>query len=71
MKIIKWNCGSYGVRIGSWFNGYRFVDKKLHGWYFDYSSCKFKSHKDALDVYLRYKEFELKIKNDKIYTVLK
>jgi len=57
MKIVQFKKGSYGVRIGNWFNGYSFLDKDLYGWKYVFrDNLEFDTFKEALEVLNRYKQ---------------
>jgi|5B_taG_2_1085324.scaffolds.fasta_scaffold07127_4 hypothetical protein len=32
MKIVKFNNDKYGVRIGNWLTGYKFLSKQYYSW---------------------------------------
>jgi hypothetical protein len=70
MKIIKWDCGNYGVRIGNWFTGYYFIDDTLVTWRYVLCHCKLKSYEKALNVSLRYKN-KYETEESRGYKVLK
>jgi hypothetical protein len=70
-RIIKWNNGKYGVRVGNWFTGYEFVGSNLKLWSDVLTNCYFDNYKRALDVYLDYKIFKSKIDDYNKHKVLK
>jgi hypothetical protein len=68
MKIIRWECGKYGVRIGSWYTGYKFLDKNAISWEHLMCFCKFDKYEECLSIKLKYKQNE--IINSNKYKVL-
>ena len=51
MKIVQFKSGSYGVRIGNWWNGYSFLDVNSFQWWDDFGEhIEFKTYEDALEI---------------------
>jgi len=56
MKIVKFSNGKYGVRVGNWFKGYKFLDVSLYVWTLGEYVAKhaqYKTKEEALEVYFR------------------
>ena len=51
MKIVQFKSGSYGVRIGNWWNGYSFLDVNSFEWWDDFGEhIEFKTYEDAVEI---------------------
>jgi len=57
MKIVKFKKGTYGVRVGKWYNGYSFLDEDLYTWSYSFGEhIEFYTLKKAFEVLNKYKQ---------------